>query len=128
MLARIDAGFEEVVNALTKLDIASGIYYEVLPTSPRTAVAVGEKYFIRASNSLAAATILVEASGYTYVKVIATGAREGILDFLDLGSSRDYARMIVEKLAEEAGSSYTILAEAHHLDAFQAQRLWLHGA
>ena len=62
------------------------------------------------------------------MKVIATGARQGVLDFLDLGSSRDYARMIVEKLAEETGASYTLLAEADHLDALQARRLWLHGA
>jgi len=115
VLARIKAGFDTVAQALSSLDIASNVYFEELATEPRTAVAVGEKYFLRAGNSLAATTVLVDRGSYTVVKVVATGARSGILDLLDFGASGSYARMIVERLAEAAGAGYEVLAEVDHM-------------
>jgi hypothetical protein len=102
------------------------IYYEQIGSKPRMAVAVGEKYFVRAGNSLAATALVIEdeGRGCTRVKVVATGARSGLLDFLDLGPSRDYTRRIVEKLAELTGADYTVVAEVDRLDSSKAEALW----
>jgi len=124
LVARLHVPFDAAYAALLETDIASNIYHEVLPTEPRVAVAVGEKYFIRAGNSLAATTILLDEDSSTLVKIVATGAREGLLDFFDLGSSRDYTRLILRRLAERTGADYEVLAEVDRLDSLKARGLW----
>ncbi len=124
VLARLHAPFDAAYAALLEIPIASNIYHEALPTEPRVAVAVGEKYVIRAGNSLSATTILVEDGPATLVKVVATGAREGFLDFFDLGSSRDYTHLVLRGLAERTGAGYEVIAEVDRLDAGKAGALW----
>ncbi len=124
LVARLHAPFDTAYAALQEVDIASNIYHEALPTEPRAAVAVGEKYFIRAGNSLSATTILVDEGAATLVKIVATGAREGFLDFFDLGSSRDYTHLVLSRLAERAGADYEVIVEASRLDSSKARALW----
>ncbi|WP_317895664.1 DUF6054 family protein [Pyrofollis japonicus] len=121
--AVIHAPFHQAVEALETIDYASGIYLRVLGTEPRTAVTVGEKYFIRAGNSLAATTIVVDRGSHVEVTVVATGSRESFLDFFDLGSSKDYARMIVKELAKRLSTDYEIVAEVSRLSREKADLL-----
>ena len=118
-------GFDDVVKALQLVDIASKIYIEKLNTKPRIAIAVGEKYFFRAENALAATTIVIEVDkSETIVKVIATGARSGIFDFFDLGSSRDYTYLVLDSIARRLGVGYELIAEVHRLDSSKASKLY----
>jgi hypothetical protein len=83
--AVVYASFQQVAEALEGIGYASGIYMRMLNTEPHVLIAVGEEYFLRAGNSLAATTIVVDRGGHVEVTVIATGAREGILDFFTGG-------------------------------------------
>ncbi len=123
LAVRVKAGFERVVSALAEVDEASNVYLRVLPVRPRVAVAVGEKYFLRAGNSLAATTIALEEGDTTILRVIVTGAREGLLDFFDLGASRDYARMVVDDVARRLATGYEVLAEVERLSRGKSSML-----
>lgn len=124
VVVRFRCGFDRVVEALRSISIASKVYLEVFDTRPRVAVAVGEKYFFRAGNSLAATTIVVERGpGEVIVKVIATGARSGVFDFFDMGSSEDYTYLILYELAKRLGTGYDILAEVSRLDLSKSHKL-----
>ncbi len=124
LVARFPTGFDSVVNTLQSIDIASNVYYEILDSRPRIALFVGEKYFFRAKNALAATTIVIESGLGTIVKVVACGGRESIFDFFDLGASRDYARMIVKELEKRLGTEAEIVAEVDHLSSSKSGQLW----
>lgn len=124
IVARFNVGFDDIISVLYKVDIASSVYIEVLDTNPRIGIAIGEKYFFRADNSLAATTIVIEDRNKSIVKVIATGARSGILDLFDLGSSRDYTRLILDRIAEKLGAKYEVVAEVNYLDTLNSPQLY----
>jgi hypothetical protein len=52
--------FSAVVEVAKGCDIYSNVYIEVLGSSPRVAVAVGEKYFFRIDNYLAITVIAID--------------------------------------------------------------------
>jgi len=49
---RVYTSFSAVVEAVKRCDICSNVYVEVLDSSPRVAVAVGEKYFLELTITL----------------------------------------------------------------------------
>jgi len=57
------------------------------------------------------------------VKVIASGGREGLLDFFDMESSKDYAHLILNTLSEGLKSNYTIVSEVDYLDQSKSEAL-----
>jgi len=124
ILARLHASFEQVVKALSGLDEASSVYLEVLDTIPRTAVAIGEKYFFRVDNYLSVTVIVVEKEGLSLVKVIACGGRKGFLNPFDLCSSRDYAREVLSQLSRMLGSNYEVLSEVDYLDRSKSRQIY----
>ena len=97
------AGFDSVVNAVSTYEKASNVYFEILPSRPRSAVFVGEDYFIRVGNSLVAATIVTEGDGGTWVRIIAGGGRESLLWGYDWGASGRYAKNILEWIEDSLG-------------------------
>ena len=127
VLAVFRAPFDPVVRALLSLGYASNVYYEVLSTEPRVAVAVGEKLFIRAGNYLAATTVVVERGASTVVKVVVAGSRVSPLDMLDFGAAKSYARMVVEGVEARLGVKAEVVREVPYLDRSTAKMLWGYG-
>jgi hypothetical protein len=71
---RVYAGFQSVVEAVKRCDICSNVYVEVVDSTPRVAVAVGEKYFFRVDNYLAVTAVAIDRDNHVVLKAIATGA------------------------------------------------------
>ncbi len=121
---RLNAPFDKVVEALRTVEEASNIYWEIIDRGgARVAVFVGEKYFFRAKNSLALTTIVIEQPEYTILRLIATGSRESLFDFIDLRATKDYATETIEKITEKLGTKPILIAEAHHLKHKKARIL-----
>lgn len=99
------------------------VYFKVLNTKPRIAIAVGEKYFFRAGNYLTVTMILIEEESSTLIKAIATSGRRGLMDFFDLGSSRDYARKSINDICELTRATCEVLREAEYLDSSKSELL-----
>jgi len=116
LVVRFQEYFDKVVKALENIDIASNVYIEIFATSPRIAVAIGEKYFFRAENYLAATTLLIENGDTTIVKIITAGGRRGPLDLFDWGSARDYAYIIADELSKALGKKYEVIKNIDYLD------------
>jgi len=117
-------GFDRVVEVLKSIGEATSIYFEVLSTKPRVALFIGEKYFFRAKNYLVATTVVVERRDGVEVKIVAGGGRESFLDLFDLGASRDYSRMILDKLRDALGVAPDNVIEVHYLKAEDSIKLW----
>jgi hypothetical protein len=75
---RVYAGFQSVTEAVKWCDICSNVYVEVVDSTPRVAVAVGEKYFFRVDNYLAVTVVAIDRGDHVVLKVIATGGRRGV--------------------------------------------------
>jgi len=123
VLALFNVSFDSVVEVLKGTSIASNVFLEVLNCKPRVAFAVGEKYFFRAKNYLSATTVVFEVDEGVLVKVIASGGREGLLDFFDMGSSKDYAHLILGALSAGLKSDYKIISEVDYLDQSSSEAL-----
>jgi hypothetical protein len=52
--------FLSIVEALRGCDVCSNVYLKVIESSPRVAVAVGEKHFFRIDNYLALTVIAID--------------------------------------------------------------------
>jgi hypothetical protein len=76
-----------------------------LGSSPRIAVAIGEKYFFRVDNYLAVTVIAIDKGDYVVLKAVATGGRKGLLSFFDYGASRDYAVEVVSSVCRALKAS-----------------------
>ena len=101
--ARFRASFDRVVDILRTMPEASNVYCKVIDSKPRLAVLVGEKYWLRAGNAAVATTIVEERSGYTVVRVVSAGSKQGLLDFMDWGATKKHAESIIKKLSEALG-------------------------
>jgi hypothetical protein len=123
LLVRVNASFERVKDVFKPGREFSNVYFEVLKTRPRIAIAVGEKYFFRAGNYLTVTMILIEEERSTLVKAIATGGRRGLMDFFDLGSSRDYARESINNICALTRATCEVLREVEYLDASKSELL-----
>lgn len=124
LLVRFRESFDRVFEALNRVEEASNVYIEALETRPRTALAVGEKYFFRAKNYLTVTVMLIEDGESTAVKVIASGGREGLLDLFDMGSYRDYAHLVVDEISRNLGKRYEILSEVDYLEKSKSSLLY----
>ncbi len=122
--ATLRVGFDRVVEVLKSIGTASSIYFEVLPTKPRVALFIGEKYFFRAGNYLLATTMVVERSDGVEIKIVAGGGKESLLDLFDLGASRDYARMILDEVCRALGVKPENVVEVHYLEVKDSAKLW----
>jgi hypothetical protein len=69
--------FSAVVEVAKGCDIYSNVYIEVLGSSPRVAVAVGEKYFFRVDNYLVITVIAIDGGDHVVLEVVATGVEKG---------------------------------------------------
>jgi hypothetical protein len=74
---KVYASFSAVVEALKSCDICSNVYVEVLDSSPRVAVAVGEKYFFRVDNYLVVTVIAIDGGDHVVLEAVATGVEKG---------------------------------------------------
>ncbi len=124
VLVSFKAPFTQVVKALESVSPASNVYLEVVETKPRVAVAVGEKYFLRAGNYLVATTIVLEGENETLVKIVASGGRRSLLDLGDLEASKDYARLVFEELARILDVEHTIISEVNYLEKSRSEALY----
>ncbi len=122
-VAKFPVPFDRIVETLAYIEEASNVYWEVFNTSPRTALFFGEKYYIRAGSSLAVAVFVLEASGYTVVKVLSTGGKSGLLDFMDWGASRAYVNKVIEELSKRLNMQPMDYREVKYLDASKAKEL-----
>jgi hypothetical protein len=120
---RVYASFSSVVDALRSCEICSNVYVEVFDTSPRIAVAVGEKYFFRVDNYLAVNIIAVDRGDHVVLKAVATGGRKGLLSFLDYGASRDYALEAVNTICRALNARCEVVAEVSYLDQGKSHQL-----
>ncbi len=123
VMAKFPVGFDRIVEALKNIDEASNVFWEIYNTTPRIALFFGEKYFIRAGSSLAITLLVIEASGYTVVKAFSTGGKSGLLDLTDLGASRAYINIILDKLSSIIGVKPVEYREVHRLNINKAQKL-----
>ncbi len=108
--------FDRVFEALTSIDEASNVYVETLDTEPKTALAVGEKYFFRAENYLTVTVLLLENGDSTIVKAIASGSRAGLFDVFDLGACKDYTHIVVNEISRILGKDFEVIGEVDYLD------------
>jgi len=74
---RVYTSFSAVVEAVKGCDIYSNVYIEVVDSSPKIAVAVGEKYFFSVDNYLAVTVIAIDGGDYVVLKAVATGVEKG---------------------------------------------------
>lgn len=98
ILAITDAGFDEVVKALRGIGDASSLHVEVIGSSPRVAVFVGEKRFLRAQTYGAAVTIVIEGSPTT-IKIVVPEIERGLFGRSSV-TPRDYAWSILRELSQ----------------------------
>jgi hypothetical protein len=120
---KVYASFSAVVEALKSCDICSNVYVEVLDSSPRVAVAVGEKYFFRVDNYLAVTVIAIDKGDYVVLKAVATGGRKGLLSFFDYGASRDYVAEVVNSVCRALKTKCEVVAEVSYLEQSKSSQL-----
>jgi len=120
---RVYAGFQSVTEAVKWCDICSNVYVEVVDSTPRVAVAVGEKYFFRVDNYLAVTVVAIDRGDHVVLKVIATGGRRGLLSFFDYGASRDYAVEVVDTVCRALKAKCEVVAEVNHLEQPKSSQL-----
>jgi hypothetical protein len=113
---RIYTSFSAVVEAVKRCGICSNVYIEVLDSSPRVAVAVGEKYFFRVDNYLAVTVIAIDRGDHVVLKAVATGGRKGLLSFFNYEASRGYAVEVVDSVCRALKTKCEAVAEVSYLE------------
>ena len=68
--ALLPVGFDDVVNALHNYKHASNVYFTVLGTSPRVAVFIGGKFFVRTLGFITVVTVVIDNGSYTEVRIV----------------------------------------------------------
>lgn len=101
----------------------SNVHVEVLKTSPRVAVTVGEKFFFRARNYLAITMLLIEEGDYDVGQGSSDWRRRGLLD-LSSSSSKDYTLESLEDLCRIVITECQVLKEVEYLEATKSERLY----
>lgn len=115
-------GFDAVVNAVRGYDAASNIYFATLNTSPRVAIAYGQKYFFRVGQYISCVTIVIERGSETEVRIIAhSGLRA--LSFGDYGASASYAREVLDNISNALNAGPRSVVEVDYMDASKSQLL-----
>lgn len=96
---RFHTDFNPVFKAFKRVPYASNVY--VYNTSPKMGIAIGEKYFLRADNALLSTAVILESNEGVVLRIITEGGKKRLLNFFDLGSSKDYAYNIINALEKE---------------------------
>jgi len=120
---RVYASFLATVEAVEKCDICSNVYIEVIDSSPRIAIAVGEKYFFRVGNRLAVTVLVIDRGDHVVLKAIATAGRKGLISFFDYRASKTYTAKVVESVCRALEAKCEVVAEVSHLERFKSS--WL---
>ena len=114
--------FDSIVNALKSYDPASNIYFTILGTNPRVAIAFGQKWVARIGNYLTCLTIVIEKETESEVKVIAhAGLR--LFTLSDYGASSDYAMEILNHLAQSLNAEPGNVIHVDYMNATKSQQL-----
>ena len=118
----LPVGFDAVANAIRGYDAASNIYFTILNTSPKVAIAYGQKYFFRVSQYISCVTIVIERGSEAEVRIIAhSGLRA--LSFGDYGASASYARDVLDYLSRILGVNPKDTVEVDYMDSTKSQYL-----
>ncbi|GAB6945377.1 hypothetical protein [Vulcanisaeta sp. JCM 14467] len=120
--AVFSASFDAVANAVRGYDEASNIYFTVLNTSPRVAVAYGQKYFFRVGQYISCVTLVIERGSETEVRIIAHSGLKA-LSFGDYGASAAYAREVLGYLSNALNVSPRDVVEVDYMDVTKSQLL-----
>jgi hypothetical protein len=123
VVVRVYASFSAVVEAVKRCGICSNVYIEVSDSSPRVAVAVGEKYFFRVDNYLALTVIAIDRGDHVVLEAVATGGRKGLLSFFNYGASRDYAVEVVDSVRRALKAKCEAVAEVSYLEQSKSSQL-----
>lgn len=116
------AGFDSVANAVRDYDPASNVYFTVLSTSPRVAVAFGQKFFFRIGHYLSCMTLVIERDSETEVRIIAhSGLQLSALS--NYGANVDYARDVLDRLSKSLGVDPRDVVEVDYMDVTKSQQL-----
>jgi hypothetical protein len=115
MLCRVAGSFEQLVQYLSKY--FGNIHNEQWSTSNgRTAVILGESYFVRANSNAAILMILKEVGvSETNLEIISYAGASGVLD-LSFGAHGSYVHRIRDSL-QGAGLNVEVMKEIHDYDS-----------
>ncbi|GAB6948137.1 hypothetical protein JCM16161A_22670 [Vulcanisaeta sp. JCM 16161] len=115
-------GFDPVVNVIRDYDPASNVYFTVLGTNPRVAIAFGQKFFFRIGHYLACMTLVIERGSETEVRIIAHSGLQ-FSAFSDYGASADYALDVLDHLSKSLGVDPRDVVEVDYMDVTKSQQL-----
>ena len=93
-----------------------------LNTSPRVAVAYGQKYFFRVGQYISCVTLVIERGSETEVRIIAHSGLKA-LSFGDYGASASYAREVLGYLSNALNVSPRDVVEVDYMDVTKSQLL-----
>jgi L-rhamnose isomerase len=108
-----------VVDVLRSDKHASGIYFAVLNTRPRVAVAVGEEFYPMSLNRISAFVVIIEGEGATELRVI-THTYPALSD---LGVSKSYTWEVLNAVVERLGVRPVNVVDVDYMDSSKSSQL-----
>ncbi|KUO79738.1 MAG: hypothetical protein AT718_11060 [Vulcanisaeta sp. JCHS_4] len=118
----LPVGFDDVVNALRNYKYASNVYFTVLGTSPRVAVFIGGKFFVRTLGFITVITVVIDNGNYTEVKIV-THTNEFAFKGGDLGASKSYAFKVLKAITKDLGVSPSNVLSIDYMDSSKSTLL-----
>jgi len=120
--ALLPVGFDDVVNALRNYKHASNVYFTVLGTSPRVAVFIGGKFFVRTLGFITVVTVVIDNGSYTEVKIV-THTNEFAFRGGDFGASKSYAFRVLKAITKGLGVSPSNVLSIDYMDSSKSTLL-----
>ncbi|MFP3302825.1 MAG: hypothetical protein RXO25_03205 [Caldivirga sp.] len=120
--ALLPVGFDDVVNALHNYKHASNVYFTVLGTSPRVAVFIGGKFFVRTLGFITVVTVVIDNGSYTEVRIV-THTNEFAFRGGDLGASKSYAFGVLKAITKGLGVSPSNVLSIDYMDSSKSTLL-----
>jgi len=117
--ALLPVGFDAVVDVLRNDKHTSGIYFAVLNTRPRVAVAVGEEFYLMSFRRISAFIVVIEGEGATELRVI-THTYPALSD---LGTSKSYAWEILNAVIGRLGVRPVNVVDVDYMDSSKSSQL-----
>ena len=117
--ALLPVGFDAVVDVLRNDKHVSGIYFAVLNTRPRVAVAVGEEFYLMSFRRISAFIEVIEGEDATELRVI-THTYPALSD---LGASRSYAWEILSAVIGRLGVRPVNVVDVDYMDSSKSSQL-----
>ena len=118
----LPVGFDYVVNALRNYKHAFNVYFTVLGTSPRVAVFIGDKFFVRTLGFITVITVVIDNGNYTEVKIV-THTNEFAFKGGDLGASKSYAFEVLKAITKDLGVSPSNVLSIDYMDSSKSTLL-----